>query len=147
MFAQCSDNGLEIIGFESWKGQEIFLSSESCRLALGPTQFPIQRVPWIFPRGKVAGHDIDHSLHLVPSLRMSGATLPFLHIPSCHGQTQLQLYFFCKFLLKEWMKLFETTWIWQLYCCTTGILYDEIVCFPNLNVFMISPRYLNMTNL
>jgi len=50
---------------------------------------------WIFPRGKVAGHDVDHSLHLVSNLRMSGAILPLPHMPSWHGQGQLHLYFIC----------------------------------------------------
>jgi len=79
--------------FESLEGQGIFLSSKSCRIALRPTQFPIQWVPWIFPWSNVDGHDIDHSLHLVPSLRMSGAILPLPHMPSCLGQGQLHLYF------------------------------------------------------
>jgi len=91
MFAQCLGYGLENIVFESWKGQEIFLSFKSCRLALGPIQFPIQRVTWIIPRGKVAGHDVDHSLQLVPRLRMSGATLPLPHITSWHRQGQLHI--------------------------------------------------------
>jgi len=78
------------MGFER---QEIFLSSKSCRLALGPTQFPVQWVPWIFLRGKLAGQVIDHLPHLVPSLRMSGAILPLPHMPSWHGQGQLHLYF------------------------------------------------------
>ena len=93
MLAQCPDYMLDNIGFESWEGQEIFLSSKSCRLALGPTQFPIQWVPWTFPRGKVAGHDVNYLFLLVLSLRMSGALLPLPHMPSCHGQGQMHLYF------------------------------------------------------
>jgi hypothetical protein len=69
------------------------LSSKSCTLALGPTQFRNQWVPWIFPRGKLSGHGVDHSLHVVPSLRMSGAILPLPHMPSWHEQGQLYLYF------------------------------------------------------
>jgi len=61
----------------------------------GPTKFPIEWVPWIFPRGKVAGHDVDHLLYLVPSLRMGGATVPLPHMPSWHGLGQLHLYFIC----------------------------------------------------
>jgi len=92
MLAQRLSYRMDNIGFESWEGQEIFLSFKSCRLALGPTQFPIQWVPSVFPRGKVGGHVVDHSLHLVPSLRKSGATLPLPHMPSWHRQGQLHLY-------------------------------------------------------
>jgi hypothetical protein len=35
-----------------------------------------------FPRDQVAGNDIDHSLHIVASLRMNGAILPLPHMPS-----------------------------------------------------------------
>jgi len=128
MLAQWLDYRLDIIGFESWEGQGIFLPYKSCRLVLGPTQFPIQWVPWIFPRGKLAVHDVDHLLHIVP---MSGAILPLPHMPSWHGQGQLHLYFICYFLLKAWMKRFATSPIWQPYCCTTGVLFDKILVFPS----------------
>jgi len=77
MLAQWLDYRLDIIGFLMMGGAtEFFFSSKSCRLVLIPTQFPIQWVPWIFPWSNVAGHDVDHSLHIVPRLRMSGAILP-----------------------------------------------------------------------
>jgi hypothetical protein len=69
--------------------------SYSVQTCLGPTLFPIQWVPWIFPRCKMAGHDVSHSLHLVSSLRMSGAIMPLPHMPSWHRQGQLHRYFIC----------------------------------------------------
>jgi hypothetical protein len=139
MLAQGLDYRLDNNGFKSWEGQEIFLSSKSCRVALGTTQFHFYWVPWIIPRLKVAGHDVDHSLHLVPSLRMSGAILPLPHIPSWHGQGQLHLYFIHYFILKGWMKLFVTSCIWQLYRCTTRVLFDEIFWFSNLECIQFFP--------
>ena len=39
------------------------------RLTLGPTQPPVQRVPGLFPRGKVRpGRGVDHPPHLAPKL-------------------------------------------------------------------------------
>jgi hypothetical protein len=44
----------------------------------GPTHTPIQRVPGFVPGVERPGHEVSH-IHLVPSLRMSGAklVLPF----------------------------------------------------------------------
>jgi hypothetical protein len=47
--------GLDDPGFESRKGLEIFLFTTASRLALGPTQPPIQWVPGPLPLGKAAG--------------------------------------------------------------------------------------------
>jgi len=43
--------GLDGLGIESWWGQDFFHLS---RMALGPTQPPIQWVPGFYPRGKAA---------------------------------------------------------------------------------------------
>ena len=47
--------GLDNLEFESWQEQGIFLICKMSRLALGPTQHPIQRVTGFFFWGKVAG--------------------------------------------------------------------------------------------
>jgi len=44
-------------GIKSQKGQDFLLPS---RLALGPTQPPVQEVPAFFPRGKAAGTYVYH---------------------------------------------------------------------------------------
>jgi hypothetical protein len=48
-------------GFEFWQAQNFFISSESSRPALGPTQPPVQCVPWFFPEGKWPGREVDPS--------------------------------------------------------------------------------------
>ena len=129
MLAQWLDYRLDNTGFELWVGWEIFLSSKSYRLAMGPTQFPIQWVLWIFPRGKVAGHDVDHSLHLVPNLRMSGAILPLPHMPSWHGHRQLHLHFMLIFI----------TWLNETFCnfmhMTAILLHHRCTVWWNSLVF------------
>jgi hypothetical protein len=54
--------GLDDPGFVSWQGQKIFLSPETSRPALGPTQPPIQWVPKFYPGVKRPGCDVDHWL-------------------------------------------------------------------------------------
>jgi hypothetical protein len=41
-------------GFDSRQGQDIFLLSTAARRALGPTQHPVQKVPWALPGIKAA---------------------------------------------------------------------------------------------
>jgi hypothetical protein len=49
-------------GFKSWYGLEIFLLTTTSRLALGPTQPPIQWVLGALSFGvKQLGHEADHS--------------------------------------------------------------------------------------
>lgn len=44
------------------------------------------------PKGKAAGHESDHSFHLVPMLRMDEAILPHPHASSWAAGGQLYLY-------------------------------------------------------
>jgi hypothetical protein len=55
--------GLDDQGFEFWWGLEIFLFTTTARMALGPTQPPIQWIPGALSLGaKWLGHEADHSL-------------------------------------------------------------------------------------
>jgi len=50
------------LGFDSWQGLGIFLFTTASRMALGPTQYPIQRVPGAFSLGiKRPGREGNHS--------------------------------------------------------------------------------------
>jgi len=44
------------------------------------------------PKGEAAGHESDHSFHLVPMLRMDGVILPHPHTSSWAGGGQHYLY-------------------------------------------------------
>jgi hypothetical protein len=48
-------------GFNSWSRQEIFLLATASRLALGPTQSPIQWVLAVLSGVKQMGCEADHS--------------------------------------------------------------------------------------
>jgi hypothetical protein len=68
-------------GLNSWKGQEIFLYSLASRLALGPTQPPIQ---WVFrtlsPGVRRPEGEDDHSSSLSAQVKNGGAMPPLPHI-------------------------------------------------------------------
>jgi hypothetical protein len=51
-----------VLGLDSWQGLEIFLFTTTYRMALGPTQPPIQWVPRAFSLGvKQPERETDHS--------------------------------------------------------------------------------------
>jgi hypothetical protein len=51
--------GLDSLGIESWWGQDLL---HLARLALGPTQAPVQWVPGLSRGKEQPGHDADPSL-------------------------------------------------------------------------------------
>jgi hypothetical protein len=53
---------IRVLGFDFWLGLGIFLFTTMSRMALGPTQPPIQWIPGAFSLGvKLPGHEADHS--------------------------------------------------------------------------------------
>jgi hypothetical protein len=70
---------IRVLGFDSWRGLEIFLSITASRTALGTTQPPIQRLPGALSLG-VKGRimNLTPHLHLVPKSSMSGVIPPYI---------------------------------------------------------------------
>jgi hypothetical protein len=65
-YRESRDNSVSIapvvIGFNSRRGMGISLFTTVSKTALGPTQPPIQRVPWVLSlEVKRPGHEADHS--------------------------------------------------------------------------------------
>ena len=58
--------GLDGPGIESRGGGD---SPHTSKLALGPTQPPIQWVPGLIPEANRPRHGVDHPTHLVPRLK------------------------------------------------------------------------------
>jgi hypothetical protein len=53
---------IRVLGFDSRRGLGIFLFTTASRTAVGPTQPPIQWVPWALSLGvKRLGREADHS--------------------------------------------------------------------------------------
>jgi hypothetical protein len=72
-------------GFDSGQG-EIFLFSTASRLALRPTQPPVQWVPGaIFPVVKLLGRGADYSLPSGAEVKNGGAIPPVPHMSSWHS--------------------------------------------------------------
>jgi hypothetical protein len=76
---------IRVLGFDSWRGLGIFLFSAASRMALGPTQPPIQ---WILLAlslmVKWLGHETDHSPPSSAEVKnvWSYTSIPPIHI---HG--------------------------------------------------------------
>lgn len=74
--------------------REIFLLPKALKVAVGPTQTPIHRVPGALFLGlKQAGSETDLSPISSAGLRTSGAVSQLLHTPSWCAQTTLPLPF------------------------------------------------------
>jgi hypothetical protein len=76
------DNGLRVWQpeFDSWQGQS-FLFSIASRLALGPTQSPIQCIPVALSPGvKRLKREADHSFSSSTEVKNGGAIPPLPHI-------------------------------------------------------------------
>jgi hypothetical protein len=74
------------LGFHSWQGQEIFLFSTVFRLALGPTQLPIQWALGAFSLGvKWLGCEADHSPPSSAEVKNGGAVPPLPSTSSWHS--------------------------------------------------------------
>jgi hypothetical protein len=150
MLAQWLDYRLDSIGFELWEGQGIFLSSESFRMTLGPTQFSIQWVPSIFPGASgspwcrplapfCAKLKNEWSYTATPPyafMTWTDTTAPLLHLLIFIKRLNET---FCNFT--HWQLYFCTTAILlhhsytaapQLYFCTTAVLFGEIFLFSHL---------------
>jgi hypothetical protein len=71
---------------QSLNSGKIFLFSTASRLALGPTQPPIQWVPGTLSTGvKQLGHEADHSPPFSFEVKNGGAIPPLLHVSSWHS--------------------------------------------------------------
>ena len=68
----------------------IFLNYEMSRLALGPTQPPIE---WVLralsPGVRQLGHEADHLPHLLARIGMTRLMPPLYHMPAWHTQGQI----------------------------------------------------------
>jgi hypothetical protein len=68
-----------VLGFDSWQGLAIFLFTTMSRMALGPTQHPIQWIPGALSLGiKRSGREANYS-------PPSSANIHSLNTPSWHG--------------------------------------------------------------
>jgi hypothetical protein len=72
-------------GFDSGQGKEILLYT-AFRVALGPTQLPIQWVPGALSPGvKMPGREADNSPPFSAEVKNVGAVLPLPHTSSWSG--------------------------------------------------------------
>lgn len=85
-------------GFESRQEQEIFLFSKIVHPGSGSSPTLLSSgLSRSFPRVKQLGHEVYHSFHPVPRIRMSG-TIPLLHLYSFMEWTDAALHFHHKYL-------------------------------------------------
>jgi hypothetical protein len=87
-----SGYGLDDPGFESRYGKEIFLFSKKSRTALGPPSLPFSTHLGSFPEKNSDSVKLTTDFHLVPRLRVSGAT-PFLSLCAFMDWTGITLPF------------------------------------------------------
>jgi hypothetical protein len=77
VYRWATDWTIGILGFDSRRGLGIFLFSTASRTALGPTQPPIQWVPWVLFLGvKRPGREADHSPPSSAEVKMCGCMPP-----------------------------------------------------------------------
>jgi hypothetical protein len=77
-------------GFESQQGLEIFLFATMSRMALWPTQPPVQWIPGALSLGvKWLGHEADHSPP--SSAEVKNVLELYLHYPNMHSLHGAQL--------------------------------------------------------
>lgn len=75
----------EDLGLNFQQEKEVIFYTTVYRLALGPTQPPIQQVQ-LFPWGQSSqGMKLTTHLFLVQRLRMCGAVFPLPRMSPCHG--------------------------------------------------------------
>jgi hypothetical protein len=76
----------EVLMFDSWQGQEMFLFPTASRPALETTHLPIQKVPGaLSPAVKRLGREAGHSPPSSAEVKDGGANVYF-HFPTClHG--------------------------------------------------------------
>ena len=90
---------------------------------------------WPFPRCQMILCDADHSLLLVPRIRMSGAIPMFPHMPSwcAQGQLYLYLYFYFYLCLKRTYHLGKICGkcrdIWDMYASVINSLFTVHVVY------------------
>jgi hypothetical protein len=87
-------------GFKAWKRLGIFLFTIESRLALGPTQLPIQWEPGALSLGvKLPGHEATHSPP--SSAKVKECMELYLHSPILQAQGQLYLYLYINTIKKK----------------------------------------------
>jgi hypothetical protein len=118
-------------GFDPRQRQRIFLLAPASRLALGPTQPPVQWMPEVLFPGVKRGRGVMLTTHphLVPRLRMSRSSpLPPGTFMACSG-TALPLllalvnWYVQQFSLVSWFCIYEYICIF-IYIC----IYSYVPC-------------------
>jgi hypothetical protein len=85
----------------TWLGQENFLFSKLSRLVLEPTQPLFNAYRCSCPRIKRLGRAVGHTLHLVPSVRMTAAVPLFPLYASWRARDKFLVFQYFKILFKK----------------------------------------------